>query len=482
MKKLLLSVIFLIAFVSAQNILYAQAPDTGNLYAYNGYSTIHNYSLLHPSNWQTIIISNDLQEFSPKGQSSPKLIVKEFEGISYSAAIAYFTNKNTVLKEIGEIAFKSGEENFAAKEAIYKDSKFNKEFTITFVKRGSLIIALEKQGKNQTLDSVYNSFEFKDEWKFFNYPDDKYSFIYPSEFKVNESDGKVEVVDNKGNTVFEVRKVKSLDQANVLRSSDITFHGIENASRITYLDKVLNKQYNLISVKNGENYFLLSDVNIEASYPHKDYYDNYVLEMLESFEFFGEGIGASFTSFKYFSDVKDDNANAKAINNLAEKKILNGYEDKTFKPDNEINRAELVKIVVAVFEPANLNSYNNCFKDVKTQWYAPYICYAKAKNWIAGYEDNNFKPEKNVSQAEAMKIIFEILFDGKLSDNWGLKADLPADVDLNEWYGKYFIFAANLNLVDDFYPLKSITRKEIAEMIYRSLKLKKLLTGQIFLD
>jgi hypothetical protein len=460
-KKLLFLIIFLIVFGTA----YAQTPDTKNWYTYNGYSTIHNYSILHPSDWQSIIISNDLQEFSPKGQSSPKLIIKEFEGVSFAAAIAYFTDKNTAFGKIGESTFKSGEENLLSKEA----------FGITFIKRGSLIIALEKQGENQTLDSIYNSFKFKDEWKSFNYPDDKYSFIYPSKFKVNKTDGKVEVTDNKGVAVFAVRKVKSLDQIEILRSNDIAFHGIENVSRITSLDKVLNKEYNLISIKNGENYFLLTDIN-------KDYYDSYILEMLESFEFFGEEIGGTFTSFQYFSDVKDDHPNAKAVNNLAEKKIINGYEDGTFKPDNEINRAELVKIVVAEAQPANLDSYNNCFKDVKTQWYAPYICYAKTENWVLGYEDNSFKPEKSISQAEAMKIIFEILFDVKLFDNWKLKTTLPADVDLNEWYGKYFIFAANLNLVDDFYPLKNITRKEIAETIYRSLKLKKLLTGQIYLD
>ncbi|OGJ43460.1 hypothetical protein A3I58_00845 [Candidatus Peregrinibacteria bacterium RIFCSPLOWO2_02_FULL_39_10] len=455
MKKLLFLIIFLIVFETA----YAQTPDTKNWYTYNGYSTIHNYSLLHPSDWQAVIISNDLQEFSPKGQSSPKLIIKEFEGVSFAAAIAYFTDKNTPVKEI---TFKLGEENIVAKEAA----------GITFIKRGSLIIALEKQGKNQTLNLIYDSFKFKDEWKSFNSPDDKYSFIYPSKFKVNKTDGKVEVTDNKGDAVFAVRKVKSLDQANILRSNNIAFHGIENVSRITLLDEVLNREYNLISIKNGENYFLLTD----------DYYDSYILEMLESFEFFGEEIGGTFTSFQYFSDVKDDHPNVKAVNNLAEKKILNGYEDGTFKPDNEINRAELVKIVVATVAPANSDSYNNCFKDVKTQWYAPYICYAKAENWVFGYEDNSFKPEKSISQAEAMKIIFEILFDGKLSDNWEPKTDLPAEVDLNEWYGKYFIFAANLNLVDDLYPLKNITRKEIAEMIYRSLKLKKLLTGQIYLD
>ncbi len=474
MKKLLFLLIFLIVFgtVNAQESIYAQTPDTKNWYTYNGYSTIHNYSLLHPSNWQSTIIASDLQEFSPKGQSSPKLIIKEFEGSSFAAAIAYFTGKNTTLKEVHEITFEAGEENIVAKEAA----------GITFVKRGSLIIALEKQGENQTLDSIYNSFEFKDGWKSFNYSDDKYSFIYPSEFKINKSDGKIEVTDSKGNAVFAVQKVKSLDQTEILRSNDIAFHGIENVSRITSLDKVLNREYNLISIKNGENYFLLTDVNKEKNYPHKDYYDSYILEMLESFEFFGGEIGGTFTSFQYFSDVKDDHPNADAVNNLAEKKILNGYEDGTFKPDNEINRAELVKIVVTTASPANLNSYNNCFKDVKTQWYARYICYAKAENWVLGYGDNSFKPEKSISQAEAMKIVFEILFGEKLSDNWKLITDLPEEVDLNEWYGKYFIFAANLNLVDDFHPKKNITRKEIAEMIYRSLKLKKLLTGQIFLD
>ena len=51
--------------------------------------------------------------------------------------------------------------------------------------------------------------------------------------------------------------------------------------------------------------------------------------------------------------------------------------------------------------------YNNCFPDVASDWYAPYVCYAKEQNWVQGYEDGAFKPVNNVNKVEAIKMLVE---------------------------------------------------------------------------
>ena len=84
-----------------------------------------------------------------------------------------------------------------------------------------------------------------------------------------------------------------------------------------------------------------------------------------------------------------------------------GFKNWYLSPDGEINRAELTKMVVAAIIQPDEKTFNNCFSDVEDQWFAPYICYAKDKGWVAGYDDGNFKPESQITRVEAMKIILE---------------------------------------------------------------------------
>ena len=50
--------------------------------------------------------------------------------------------------------------------------------------------------------------------------------------------------------------------------------------------------------------------------------------------------------FAAFSDVGDDNTYKDAITTLTKLKVIDGYEDGTFKPDGQITRAEFTKLIV----------------------------------------------------------------------------------------------------------------------------------------
>lgn len=94
-----------------------------------------------------------------------------------------------------------------------------------------------------------------------------------------------------------------------------------------------------------------------------------------------------------------------AIDYVAEAEIVSGYEDGTYKPNQRINRAEFTKIIA---EATNLTSYvyaDNCFDDVeRNSWYEVYVCAANLRGYIGGYPDGSFKPGQNVNLAEALKI------------------------------------------------------------------------------
>jgi predicted DNA-binding antitoxin AbrB/MazE fold protein len=156
-----------------------------------------------------------------------------------------------------------------------------------------------------------------------------------------------------------------------------------------------------------------------------------------------------------FSDVSDKNEVYDAVLHLKGKNVVKGYEDGSFKPDQPINRAEFLKIVMGVSKHSP--SGKNCFKDVKEEWHAEYICKAHALKKVSGYEDGNFRPEQPIVYAEAAKIIVNLLaLESKDSNN-------------ENWYHRYVaameLLSAIPTSVDSFD--KQVTRGDMAEMIYR---------------
>jgi uncharacterized protein YkwD len=169
-----------------------------------------------------------------------------------------------------------------------------------------------------------------------------------------------------------------------------------------------------------------------------------------------------------FSDVSDNYEYKNGINYLYDNEVVEGYEDGSFQPTKSINRAELAKIVVESVG-LDLIAANSCFPDVPNdQWYATYVCTAKAAGWIEGYEDGTFQPSQNINRAEAIKIVAE-------AEDWDLVVSFDApflDTPLDQWYTKYVYFAKEKNFLPfnyNFRPGQSTKRGEFSEVYYRVL-------------
>ena len=89
--------------------------------------------------------------------------------------------------------------------------------------------------------------------------------------------------------------------------------------------------------------------------------------------------------------------------------IVSGYPDGTYGPDIVINRAEFTKIVVEATVGGDITG-GNCFPDVTNEWFAPYVCTAKDYGIVGGNDDGTFKPGNEVNYAEALKIVLEAYF------------------------------------------------------------------------
>lgn len=160
-----------------------------------------------------------------------------------------------------------------------------------------------------------------------------------------------------------------------------------------------------------------------------------------------------------FNDVKSSHPYLPAVEWGKSSGVLNGYPDGTFRPNNPVNRAEFLKIIIEA-DPSALvsaNAGNIGFPDVDSQaWFAPYVRYAKDNGIIEGYPDGTFRPEKTVNFAEALKIAYEAL--GVNTEDIG-----------GEWYAKYLAHAKyNEALFSNKVDVGSeMTRKDVVWLVWR---------------
>lgn len=175
-------------------------------------------------------------------------------------------------------------------------------------------------------------------------------------------------------------------------------------------------------------------------------------------------------SLSVFNDMYTFSNHYQAILYLYDLGVIEGYEDGTFRPNNSLNRAEMLKILIegkGITVPTN----TNCFKDVADDWYAPYVCYAKLHGWIEGYADGTFRPDIEVNKAEAIKMLLE-------SQEIEIPAELDeapfSDVPTTEWYAPYIHKAKEMGILYEtgstYSPEADMTRGSMAESLWRVIR------------
>lgn len=107
--------------------------------------------------------------------------------------------------------------------------------------------------------------------------------------------------------------------------------------------------------------------------------------------------------FPDFVDI-EESIYKDAIEVLHDLEVLEGYENGEFRPKQKINRAEFVKVVLYLIDDDIENQTGGCFDDVDEEWFAKYVCRAKELGIVDGYPDGNFRPAQEVNMVEAMKM------------------------------------------------------------------------------
>ena len=120
-------------------------------------------------------------------------------------------------------------------------------------------------------------------------------------------------------------------------------------------------------------------------------------------------------------DVRDDNLTAnsvftdvafgkwynKSISTMAKIGIVKGRTANAFAPNAPITRAEFAAIC-SRFDRSNVEIKSD-FNDISGHWAENEIRRAASLGWIQGYADGSFKPDQNITRAEAASMINRML-------------------------------------------------------------------------
>lgn len=143
-----------------------------------------------------------------------------------------------------------------------------------------------------------------------------------------------------------------------------------------------------------------------------------------------------------FSDIPNSHWAYEMIGfNLANNYMNGDSGSNTFRPDDDMTRAELAQMLFNL-DMASSSGSSVSFNDISGHWGENAIIEMAKADVINGYEDNTFRPNNNVTRAEAVAMISRLF---KRSNEWTGNITF-SDVSTNHWAYSIIMNAANGNV------------------------------------
>lgn len=120
------------------------------------------------------------------------------------------------------------------------------------------------------------------------------------------------------------------------------------------------------------------------------------------------GIILLFLIFNYsyaYSDIDKNHWAYEDVDILSKKGILSGYPDGSFKPENNMTRAEFITILIKIIEP------NADVSSTLEYWAEGTIRLAKEKNILIDSDYSEFDPDKDITRREICLMLYRSIKD-----------------------------------------------------------------------
>ncbi len=183
-------------------------------------------------------------------------------------------------------------------------------------------------------------------------------------------------------------------------------------------------------------------------------------------------------NFINLSDINEDYWASEYIWFMASRDIINGMGDGTYRPGNNVTRAQFVKILASMVDGIDVSAYSSTgFSDVISgQWYENYVNWAVTCGIVEGYGNGCFGPNDELTREQMCCIIerFITYLNYNLQTSSGINpyADQSS---INNWaseavkklQGSGLINGKTNNMFD---PQGRTTRAEAATIVCRLLR------------
>ncbi|NJM22344.1 MAG: S-layer protein [Richelia sp. RM2_1_2] len=176
-----------------------------------------------------------------------------------------------------------------------------------------------------------------------------------------------------------------------------------------------------------------------------------------------------------FRDVSADFWANRFINELSSRKIIEGYPDFTYRPQQPVNRAEFASIIGKAFQ-TDVSNNQKVFKDIPEKfWAESAIKQAVGTKFMTGYPDNSFNPEQKIPRVQVIvSLVTGLNLKTSASPEQVLSVYKDAD-KIPQWAREKVAIATANNLVVNhpepalFNPNQEASRAEVATMIHQAL-------------
>jgi hypothetical protein len=179
---------------------------------------------------------------------------------------------------------------------------------------------------------------------------------------------------------------------------------------------------------------------------------------------------ASAVTPDWFTDVSKSAVTYQAIKTLTDSKVINGYNDYTFRPDEQVTRGQAAAILNRVLGLPSQSSSK--FTDVSAENpFAADIAAIQESGIINGFDDQTFRPYNEMTRNE-MAIIIHRAFQNELPTI--AAGTMYSDVSSSHWAYKGIIAVAATDETgffqkDTFNGSKNATREAFTVAIYNAM-------------
>jgi parallel beta-helix repeat protein len=163
------------------------------------------------------------------------------------------------------------------------------------------------------------------------------------------------------------------------------------------------------------------------------------------------------------------------VQGLVSRGLIRGFPDGTFKPEASITRAEYAAIIAKTFDlPRQAGTGTGAFADVPADfWASGAISQAAGMGFISGFPDKTFRPQQNLTRVEALVSLVNGL--GLTGGNpnvlqfYSDRAQIPSYATVALSTATQRRLVVNYPKPNQLEPMRSITRAEVAALIYQAL-------------